>query len=366
MKRITYSESVKNRALKVRRFITKILYALNIVAAFSLLLSFLAAYIPPSSFTLPAFFGLGFSFIAQINLVFMLIWLLFKKKAFFLSSALLLLNLSNLKSTYKFTGDTELKSSSIRVMSYNVRMFNVYNWEDDKDIPEKIGTTINEVAPDVICIQEYHKSKTTPNLNYKYSQTHLPNEGKNWGLATFSKHPIIKTERVTFSETGLNSFMYNDIIFKGDTIRVFNVHLASIKLGWDDYQFLNEVSADTDSEKIKRGGIQILRRINRGFENRTAQAEKVKAYIAESPYPVIVCGDFNDTPQSYAYHSINSELMDSFVESGKGFGKSYNKAFFPLRIDYILHDKNFIAKNYKTDQLPYSDHYPISTDLEIQ
>lgn len=353
--------------MKIRRFITKILYALNIIAALSLLLSFLAAYIPPSVFTLPAFFGLGFSLIAQINLVFMFVWIIFKKKAFFLSFVLLLLNINNLKATYKIAGASEVKNSSLKVMSYNVRMFNVYEWEKEEKVNYKIGYAINNISPDIVCIQEYHKSDITPELDFKYSKTHLPNKGKNWGLATFSKHPIINTKRVTFKETGLNSFMYTDIVVrKKDTIRVFNVHLASIKLGWDDYRFLNEVSADTDGEKLKRGGIQILRRINRGFENRTEQAEKVKEYINNSPYPVIICGDFNDTPQSYAYNTIYSGLYDSFVESGKGFGKSYNKAFFPLRIDYILYDKNFVAKNYQTDHLPYSDHFPITTDLEFQ
>jgi endonuclease/exonuclease/phosphatase family metal-dependent hydrolase len=88
--------------------------------------------------------------------------------------------------------------------------------------------------------------------------------------------------------------------------------------------------------------------------------------IEQSPYPVIICGDFNDTPSSYTYHQLSEGLIDAFKESGNGIGHTYGGALPSFRIDYILHDERFKSTRFNTIRSKFSDHYPITTSLKLQ
>ena len=97
---------------------------------------------------------------------------------------------------------------------------------------------------------------------------------------------------------------------------------------------------------------------------RSRQVDELSAHINSSPYPVIICGDFNDPPYSYAYSRISQYLQDTFLEKGKGFGISYNGSFIPYRIDYILHSNYFECLKYSMVRKKLSDHYPIVVTLK--
>ncbi len=81
--------------------------------------------------------------------------------------------------------------------------------------------------------------------------------------------------------------------------------------------------------------------------------------IQKSPYPAIICGDFNDTPMSYTYWKLSRGRRDSFKDAGKGFGATYSMLQPLLRIDYILSPKDVRATSHKIVKLKYSDHYPV-------
>ena len=133
----------------------------------------------------------------------------------------------------------------------------------------------------------------------------------------------------------------------------------------DDYKYIDDLQKDVQAEDVEHSK-NIVKRLKRAFIKRAKQAELIEYSISLSPYPVIVCGDFNDTPSSYTYNTVSKKLTDSFVESGNGFGRSYVGAFPSFRIDYILHSDQFIAYNFKTIREELSDHYPIITSLEKQ
>ena len=108
----------------------------------------------------------------------------------------------------------------------------------------------------------------------------------------------------------------------------------------------------------------IVNKVKQAFPEREKQTDKVIEHIKNTPFPVIVCGDFNDSPTSYSYRTIKGDLTDTYVESGSGFGRTYIGEFPSFRIDYIFADTTFISSSYKTNAVELSDHHPISVQLD--
>jgi endonuclease/exonuclease/phosphatase family metal-dependent hydrolase len=144
-------------------------------------------------------------------------------------------------------------------------------------------------------------------------------------------------------------------------VRVFNIHLQSTRLRQKDIDFvLNNASELDNMDNYKN----IYSKLAEAYRLRAQQARLIALEIGKSPHPVIVCGDFNDTPTSFAYHRIANELDDAFIKSGKGMGNTYNNAMLPpIRIDYILYSKTFKSNAFSVLGAPYSDHFPIMTVL---
>ena len=183
-------------------------------------------------------------------------------------------------------------------------------------------------------------------------------------MAIYSNYPQINKATVSIKgERMNNTCIYSDIVIKSDTIRVYNVHLASNWFKKSDYSFINKPSINTDS--LKKGISSITERMKSSYQKRANEVLAIKEHMQTSPYPIILCGDFNDTPLSFAYSTISKNLNDSFKESGKGIGQSFIK--IPgLRIDYILHDSTLKSSNYKKYDQKLSDHYPISATIQIK
>jgi endonuclease/exonuclease/phosphatase family metal-dependent hydrolase len=136
--------------------------------------------------------------------------------------------------------------------------------------------------------------------------------------------------------------------------------LASNWFKNSDYSFLQNPKKET----LKKGIKGIVERMKSSYKNRAEEARAIKEHMQSSPYPIILCGDFNDTPLSYAYNTISENLKDAFKESGKGIGQSFVK-IPALRIDYILHNESFSSYNYKRHKQKLSDHYAVSCEVDI-
>ncbi len=268
-------------------------------------------------------------------------------------------------------------------MSFNVRVFDLYLWTKERTTRNKIFDFLNEEQPDILCIQEfYHAEIQNPRYpfetldtlvkflkakNYHFHATNpqrLPNKpNKNhYGLITFSKYPIVEKGVVNFQVKDDNACSYTDIKVGTKIYRVFNAHLASIRLNKYDYKALQKVNENQYSEDFKKEKL-VLSKLKKGFMRRESQADSIQKSIAESPYPVIVAGDFNDTPSSYAYKKIKGDLKDAFIESGSGLGLTYIGEFPSFRIDYIFYNEGLRSENYQTHPEKLSDHHPISVKL---
>lgn len=364
---------------KVKRyFVNRIAMFCNHIAVVALLISYMAPRVSPENFWFIAFFGLGYPILVFINILFVLYWTIqFKKRAFYsivviLSGWMLLHRFVQISNSSK----TDAHSKMLKVMSYNVKVFDLYNWSHNKETRSKIFSLIQDESPEIACFQEFFHRDSSDFCNvdslkklndFKYAHVEYTTQGKfhqHFGIATFSKYPIVNTGMLDFGYKGNNVCIYSDIKVGKDTFRVYNMHLQSIAFSKGDYKYATDLQNDVQTEDIEHSK-NILRRLKRAFVKRSRQADLIHESIIHSPYAVIVCGDFNDTPSSYTYSTISQSLTDSFIESGTGLGKSYVGAFPSFRIDYILHDDKFKSYDFRTIREELSDHFPVVTYLEV-
>ncbi|MGB0178114.1 MAG: endonuclease/exonuclease/phosphatase family protein [Owenweeksia sp.] len=355
-----------------RAFLDNFLYFINVLSALGLLASYLAYYFNPSWFTFFSFAGLAYPVLLLINLIFIFYWMLRFKLKLILPVICIGVGYMHLARLYQWGSPAKVVNpgKSFKVMTYNVRMFNEYKWIPEEDIPQRINRLISTEAPDVLMLQEFYQSDNTPDLAYPYDFTKLTNDGRNYGLTILSKYPISGTGTLKYSQNKEgepsvnNEFIYADVKWNDRTIRFINIHLASVGLGVSDYKRLQNPN-EGSQEEITNGFLKIIKRLHWAFQRRGEQIDALEKAIADSPHPVVLCGDFNDTPQSYTYHRIDLTLNDSFMEAGSGFSKTYARGPVPFRIDYVFHSDELRVNSYKVVSQKLSDHYPVITELEF-
>ena len=348
--------------MKGLSLINKLLYLINSVCLLLLLLSYLSPYISPTIFWPISFFGLLFPVFYIINSLFLIYWIVGFKKQLWANVIFLLIGLQFIGLFFGTQPTTSNSADSIKILSYNVRLFNRYGWIPKPDIKSEIISFLKSEKADILCIQEFYTPDEIPNLNYKYRHIGLQSKKNQWHMAIYSSYPQINKATVSIKgERMNNTCIYSDLLISTDTIRVYNVHLASNWFKNSDYSFLQNPQKET----LKKGIHGIVSRMKISYKKRAEEAEVIKKHMQSSPYPIILCGDFNDTPLSYAYNTISSDLKDAFKESGKGIGQSFVK-LPALRIDYILHDEKFNSYNYTKHEEELSDHYAVSCEVEIQ
>ncbi|MBN2698066.1 MAG: endonuclease/exonuclease/phosphatase family protein [Bacteroidales bacterium] len=366
----------------MKKLLRILLFGLNILAAASLLVSYLAPFINPSRCILPALFGLAYPYILLINLIFVFYYLVRLNKALLLSLAVILIGWNHLNNFLPIrlkSPDTVVNpggANTLRILSYNVRAFNMYNWSKEENARTEMLRYISSQNADVACLQEYYTSESTGNREQDIDRAlrTMPhksvyysiqgNQGSAWGIATYSKHPVIRKSRIPFANTH-NAAMYTDILFNDDTLRIFNIHLQSLRFRERNYDFLNNIRIRYSEEQVD-GFREIGSHLKRAFIQRAEQAEVISNYIGQSPHPVILAGDFNDTPLSYAYRQIRKGMQDAFRKSGRGFGNTYAGNLPYLRIDYILYDPSFVPDEFRRTKIRYSDHYPVQALLRFR
>ena len=330
--------------MKKLSLLDKLLFVINSFLAALLLISYLGYYVSPNTFAFFSFLSLSLQFLLIINLVFVVYWLLKLKKQFLLSIIILLIGYQYITKFYSLSEKKVLLTDDIKIMSYNVRMFNLYNWIDEKDIDTKIYDFINEKSPDILCIQEFHPSKKL-DLKYPYKYVKIRTNQNNFGHAIFSKYRIINSGSLNFSNSS-NNAIFVDLIKEKDTFRVYNVHLESLKINPE-----KETLTQENSEKLRI-------RVENAFKKQANQASLIVQHQQKSNHKSIICGDFNNNAFSWVYNKLKTNKNDAFEIAGKGFGNTFDYKF-AFRIDFILTDTAIEVNNYKTYPVKYSDHFPI-------
>jgi endonuclease/exonuclease/phosphatase family metal-dependent hydrolase len=297
-----------------------------------------------------------------LNGLFFIYWFLQFKKRMFVSGLVLLMGITFVNKFYKFK-ETDLPKteSDFMVMSYNVRLFNLFEWIPNTDVTTTIRDFINEKNPDIVCIQEYSASTDIDLRVYPHRYISMHGNKIKSGQAIFSKFPIINEGDLVFPQSN-NSAIFADIKKGKDIIRVYNMQLQSIKISPD----VNEMSENID-EINKTKSQMMFKRISVAFGKQQQQSEIIMNHKKDCDYPIIICGDLNNSSFSYVYRSIRGTLNDTFEDAGKGFGKTYNFKLYPARIDYIFADERMKVKSFESfSDFDNSDHFPIMARLSME
>lgn len=361
----------------------------NSLFIFLLLLSYLASYISPATAWFMAFPGLVYPILLCINLGFIVYWLVVAGGFVYvpmIAVALGFNHISNIiqvdfsKQKYPLKEAPVLKKDAvgaIKIMSYNVRLFDLYNWTMSQESRGQMFGLLQQENNDIVCFQEFYSeddsdiqnADTLFKLQKSYDShvvyTKTLRKTDHWGIATFSRFPIVRKEVLKFARGTNNICIFSDIKINDDTIRVYNAHLASVHFNKSDYKYIENLKDEKETSGDIIGALKIFTRLKEAFIKRSQQADIVAEHIKNCPYPVIVCGDFNDTPSSYTYHTISDNMKDAFVESGNGLGSTYYGLFPSFRIDYIFHDKRFTSDDFRIIRKKYSDHYPITCWIDV-
>jgi endonuclease/exonuclease/phosphatase family metal-dependent hydrolase len=345
--------------------------ALNVLNSFGLILAYIGTHVSPNTWTFPAFFGLSYEIWLMIAIAFMVFWIFVKRWMILISLTTILIGFNHLRHYVAITlWDTQI-SEPVKIMSYNVHIFDFFDTDKRMDNRTSIFTFLEKEDPGIVCFQEFFQHEGARDFvtrdtilkildapYYHERYTHDMAFQRYFGTITISKYPIVDMGEIPFDNDPNNFCIYTDIDIDGKIVRVFNAHMGSIRFQNPDYGFFG---GEGDGKYVDRGDEQqIYDRLEQAFKKRAIQAERVAEEIANSPHPVIFCSDLNDTPVSYSYRQFSRLLDDAFVNSGNGLGTTYIGEMPSNRIDYIFHSPELISSEFMTHPVDFSDHHPIS------
>ena len=360
-----------------RSLFDKILQVVNMGFALALLLSYASLYISPTVFWHPAFFGLAYPYLLCANLFFLFYWTTRFHVSLMISLFVILAGCGLIA---RFVQVPFLKpglptihqDKTIAALSYNVRGLFFMNQAGERIPGDTLLAFLDHSPMQILCLQEFPTLKAesyaqnlSSMLDAKVS-VHMDtpdDHTSGTGNATFSTFPIVGKGKIDIDKAS-NLCIYTDLKIGKDTFRVYNCHLHSNRLIHNDLKFVENVGKVYDKQQIESLK-EITLKLKKAYEIRSRQVDTLASHIAASPYKVLVFGDFNDTPVSYAYKKIRNNLSDAFIKAGLWTSPTYRKGFVAFRIDFIFCDPEFSVMDYRCEPYALSDHYPVFCRLSF-
>lgn len=367
------------------RFTKRFFITCNIILVIVYLLACFIPFLNAGRYWPIAILGLGFPLMLVLLITSILIWAIVRSRWAFLPLAALLISWQQISVFFAFgkppASQPVSSNGNLRVLNWNVSSWDEANKHKNGGQSHRrdMLKLISNQNPDILCLQEFFEFESSnyyePNIPavkamgypYYYFVPHYFRYQKAYrmGVAIFSKYPIVDTAVVSYMQnSAADNLVYADVNVNGRLIRLMTTHLQSVRFNTVDYEGLNRIK-NTEDEGLEASKT-ILSKIIKAYRYRSSQAEKVREEIDKSPHPVIICGDFNDVPNSYTYFTIKGDLKDAFICKGAGIGKTLRILGPTLRIDYILIDKSLAINQFNKFNVPYSDHYPIMADISVK
>ena len=345
----------------------KLLVFINSVIAVCTICSYISGFINPEISGVFSLFGLLYPYFLILNVFFIFFWLIVKWKNGFISILTLLIGWGHLISFFGLglKEQIEITSNDLKVASFNINA-SYYIRNNDKAVEQRKVEFVKEQfinsKIDIFCMQEFsHYSKEM--VRKLLPEYHLI-DAKNNTAGIVTKYPVQDFGEIKFSRKW-QSCLWADINYKGRTIRVYTVHLFSNKLTNRTREIMEE--RDFNNEKAYQDVKYIFGSYINSSRHRVDEVDKLKSHMAQCLHPIILTGDFNDTPQSYTHKQImQADFCDAFQERGKGLGYTYGGPLPLLRIDYTFVDQNFEVVDHKVIRKKMSDHFPIVSTIRMK
>ena len=367
-----------------RRLTKRFFIALNIIAAILFLLGSYGYLFNPTWFWPIGFLTLTAFYFFLILVAFIFFWFFIKPYRVLISVIAILLAYPSINNIFPFRFSSSFaktkQANALRVITWNVAQFNVMEDKNHPEVKKQMIELINEYQPDIACFQEMVAEDSTvkdhghvdeflekmnfPDYFYSYNSKEDFWGYAHFGIIIFSKYPIINKKTISFYPNDYNSiFQFADIVKGEDTFRVFNIHLQSLRFSRENLKYIDKPT--TEKAEVLKESKSIIGKFRTGFLKRQKQADRIRAEIDMSPYPVIVTGDFNDVPNSYAYHTIGRGMKNAFVEKGAGLGRTFSGISPVLRIDNIFVGNKMDVQQFQRFKKKLSDHFPIIADVQL-
>lgn len=370
----------------IRKFTKHSIVVCNVLVSSSMLFLYVLPKSNQSFFWIVNLVALIFPFLLLVQLGFLLFWFFAKRKLTLIPIVTLLLCWPFIHSLFSISKNAKPgQGTAFSMASWNVHLFNFY--ENDGNLDKGMMEQAAGFKADVLALQELvfsidstsHMSldNVRKKLGYKYAiagndrgfGVHT-NAGKRneryfaFCVALFSNYPIIRWQKVQSLREYNHTFIWADVTIGKDTLRFFNVHLQSMHFAKDDYDFIETID-NKGIEEVKKAGRNIIKKMRNANVQRAIQVNAVKEEVLKSPYPVVLCGDFNDVPNSYAYQTINDVLHDAFIKKGNGIGRTFMKLSPTLRIDFMFYSPALTVEQFHVVPHSLSDHRPLNARFLI-
>ncbi len=335
-----------------------------------------SVYLPPYKYPNWSYIGMLLPGFIIGSVVFIVIWIVLKRKLCLISIAGLIACGASIRDYCPINIlQGEPRGKSFKIMSYNVLSFANYDFDGHQT---EIVDYITGSSADIVCLQEVSNIRnehiySTLSATYPYIEV---GDSTETNCAILSKYPVLSLELVTFGTPSSSCYLY-DVQIGSDTIKVANCHLESYQLNDDDKQMYKQIIKGTNplDDNDELGTEYNIHDSFWWLEGKLAKANAARALQADSLSSlidriqnkyIILCGDLNDSPISYAHKTLTKKLNDAYTRSGNGPGWSYNRNGMYFRIDNILISDGFNPFGAKVDKtVCESDHYPIFCVLEM-
>ncbi|MGG9970847.1 endonuclease/exonuclease/phosphatase family protein [Ferruginibacter sp. SUN002] len=367
-----------------RRLSKKFFIISNFIVAILFLAGCYSKWFDPKQWWFLGVLNIAAFYFLVVLVMFAIFWVFLSPRWILISAITILISWQSVRNIFVFklpyTFAKQKAPDAIRVMSWNVAQFDVLNFPKTHDMFNQMMGFINENQPDIACFQEVVCSdsvgKSFLRLSTILDSLHFPyyyyayDNNENWfglnmhfGTMIFSKYPIIKKQQISHPPFSYNAtFQYADIVKDKDTLRVFNIHLQSLRFSKKNVSYIQDESLQDKAKNLEETK-SILSKLKTGIINRKTQADWIREEMQKSPYRIMVCGDFNDVPNSYAYETIGENLQNAFEEKGFGIGRTFSGIAPNLRIDNIFLDKGYDVLQFTRIARKLSDHFPIIADI---
>jgi endonuclease/exonuclease/phosphatase family metal-dependent hydrolase len=361
----------------------------NLAVSLLMCILYLLPYLQPSTLAFFNLFPLAFPYLLILQFIFLFFWLFVQKKYMLIPAITILICgklILSLVGVHFFEDKKSVNKKNLRFASWNVQLFGFFN--NNGSLDTSMLSYVKSLKSDIFCAQElvFSLSDTSSfslehlkkQLGYKYvfagndrafgvHANNHQNNGKEYYpfcLAIFSNYPIIKTKKIQPIPEYNHTFIWADVQVGSDTLRIFNIHLQSMHFVKKDYDFIETIDQQNASSISSRGKT-LFRKLREANFQRAIQVLAVQEELKKSPHPVILCGDMNDVPNSYAYQILRSDLRDAFADKGYGIGRTFQFLAPTLRVDYIFYHDRLPLKTIQVNKGKLSDHKPLIATFDL-